>query len=142
MQACFGSEIALHLKNMNESVIPPIDKKSDSYEIIISKKINMMKQGNKIKLCRDVLHRTLSVREEEHASNLVYDFLKEKIYPSVCCYGSSSWNMVGHNLFYDSDGVLYGFYNSRENITAFYVDKYFIEDMFNENDERIYELCI
>jgi hypothetical protein len=30
--------------------------------------------------------------------------------PSVCHYGSSSWGMVGHNLFYDRYGILYGFY--------------------------------
>ena len=141
---CCGSIIALHLRLLNEKdmMIQEVKKEPESYENIISEKITTMKLEKNIQLCSNVLHRTLSYHEVKYASDLVYNFLKEKKYPSVCCYGSSSWNMVGHNLFYDSEGVLYGFYNSGENITAFYVDKSFIEDMFNENDERRYEICI
>ena len=85
------------------------------------------------------LPRTIQSNEMAPARDLIYKFITEKKTPSVCHYGNSSWGVVGHNLFYDREGVLYGFYGRtlpEYDMTAFTVHRTIIEDMFEYDDPR------
>jgi len=83
--------------------------------------------------------RNIQLIEMDQARNIIFKFITEKKTPSVCHYGSSSWGMVGHNLFYDKDGILYGFYGRtlpEYDMTAFTLRRHIIEAMFDRDDPR------
>jgi hypothetical protein len=83
--------------------------------------------------------RNIQLIEMDQARNIIFKFITEKKTPSVCHYGSSSWGMVGHNLFYDRDGILYGFYGRtlpEYDMTVFTLRRHIIEDMFDRDDPR------
>jgi len=122
---------------------PPTSERMDGRDIIDN--INFIedkfreKKENKQVYPYPSLPRTIQSIEMPQARDLIYKFITEKKTPSVCHYGNSSWGMVGHNLFYDREGVLYGFYGRtlpEYDMTAFTVHRTIIEDMFEHDDPR------
>lgn len=100
-------------------------------------KFKHVKKTNNISECNSLLHRTLSCKDMYRARNIIFDFLQSQYPNSMCIYGTSSWGMVGHGLYYDDSKKLYGYYNGSFGITIYKMEKSFLENMYDDNDERL-----
>jgi hypothetical protein len=100
-------------------------------------KFNDAQNNNQIHHCNSLLHRTLSCKDMYEARNIIFEFLHTRSPNSMCLYGSSSWGMVGHGLYCDDSGKLYGYYSGSFGLTIYSIEKHYIENMFEEDDERL-----
>ena len=100
-------------------------------------KFDHLKKTNKINECDKLLHRTLSYKHLDEARKIIFEFLQSQTPNSMCIYGTSSWGMVGHGLYYDESKKLYGYYNGSFGITMYKMEKSFLENMYEDDDERL-----
>jgi len=100
-------------------------------------KFNEAQNNDQIRHCNSLLHRTLSCKDMYEALNIIFEFLQTRSPNSMCVYGASSWGMVGHGLYCDDTGKFYGYYSGSFGLTIYIVEKSFIKDMYNDDDERL-----
>ena len=100
-------------------------------------KFEEVRLANDIRPCNGLLHRTLSCKDMYEARNIIFEFLEARTPNSMCVYGASSWGMVGHGLYFDVNNNLYGYYSGSFGLTIYKMEKSFIKDMYDDNDERL-----